>query len=78
MLLIGGLSSYLLFAIGWVLFGVASLRARVFPTAVSIALIVGGLLGYQMVQPPLGVPLGLALCWLGGWLLTAARRAVKG
>jgi hypothetical protein len=29
-LLIGGLSSYLLFALGWVLFGLASLRARIF------------------------------------------------
>jgi hypothetical protein len=64
-ILIGGLTSYLLFAIGWVIFGVACLRARVFSTGISIALIIGSVLAVQMVQPPLGVPLGLALIWLG-------------
>jgi hypothetical protein len=68
-LLLGGASSYLLFAVGWVLFGIASLRARVFPTAISVAVIVGGVAGIQAVQPPLGVPLGLALVWLGGWMV---------
>ena len=55
-LLIGGLSSFALFGIGWVLFGVASLRAHVFPTAVSISILVGGLLS--------GVPIGIT--YLGG------------
>jgi hypothetical protein len=36
------LVSVVLFALGWALFGVASWRARVFPTASFIALAVGG------------------------------------
>jgi hypothetical protein len=72
-LLLGGASSYLLFAVGWVLFGWAALRAGVFPRAIAVAVVVGGLAGIQMVQPPLGVPLGLALAWLGVWLLRLRR-----
>jgi hypothetical protein len=74
-LLVGGASSYLLFAVGWVLFGWATLRAGVFPRAIGVALVAGGLVGIQMVQPPLGVPLGLALAWLGVWLLRSRRGA---
>jgi hypothetical protein len=70
---VGGLTSYVLFAVGWVLFGWAALRAGVFPRAVSIAVIVGGVVAVQMVQPPLGVPLGLALAWLGVWMLRSGR-----
>jgi hypothetical protein len=44
---LGALSSYWLFAIGWVAFGVASLRARVFPVWISIFIVVGGIAGYQ-------------------------------
>jgi Domain of unknown function (DUF4386) len=36
------LVSMVFFALGWALFGVACWRARVFPTALSIALAVGG------------------------------------
>ena len=68
-LLLGGASSYLLFAVGWVLFGWAALRAGVFPRAIAVAIVVGGLAGIQMVQPPLGVPLGVAVAWLGVWLI---------
>ena len=42
-LVIGAFTGYILFAVGWALFGIASLRARVFPTPISIAIIVGGL-----------------------------------
>jgi hypothetical protein len=51
-LLAGGLLSFLLFGIGWVLFGIASQRAHVFPGAASIGILIGGLLS--------GVPIGLA------------------
>jgi hypothetical protein len=71
-LLIGGLSSFALFGIGCALFGVASLRARVFPAAVSIAILASGLLS----GVPIGVVylsgeviLGLAIVWLGAWML---------
>jgi hypothetical protein len=68
-LLLGGASSYLLFAVGWVLFGWTALRAGVFPRAIAVAIVVGGVAGIQMVQPPLGVPLGVAVAWLGVWLM---------
>lgn len=71
-LLIGGVSSFVLFGVGWGLFGIASLRARVFPTAISIAIVGGGLLS----GVPIGVVyltgeviLGLAIVGLGAWML---------
>ena len=42
---IGGFSSYVLFAIGWALFGLTSLRARVFPAIICLAIVGGGLIG---------------------------------
>jgi len=74
MLPIGALSSFVLFALGWVLFGIASLRAHIFPAAISIAIVVGGLAGFQaLAAPPLGAILGLAMVWLGVWLLRTTR-----
>jgi hypothetical protein len=70
---IGYFSSYVLFALGWVMFGLASLRARVFPVRISVALAVAGFLGFLAAGPPWAVPLGLALMWLGGWLIRTAR-----
>jgi hypothetical protein len=42
-LLVGGLSSFAMFAVGWVIFGAASLRAHVFPAAISGAILIGPL-----------------------------------
>jgi hypothetical protein len=70
MLPIGAGVSFVLFALGWILFGAASLRARIFPAAISIAIIVGGIAGFQaLATPPLGAILGLAITWLGVWML---------
>jgi len=66
---VGYLSSYILFSIGWVLFGFASLRARVFPRLISLAIVVGGLIGFLAARPPYGVALGLALLSLGIWMV---------
>jgi hypothetical protein len=71
---IGYFSSYLLFAMGWALFGLASLRARVFPLPISVAITIGGLIGFLAATPPYGAALGLALVGLGGWLIKAERR----
>ena len=75
LLAVGAISSYLLFAVGWCLFGVASLRAGVFPKAVSAAIIVGGAAGYAALLSPFGIPLGLAMVGLGGWMMRARRNA---
>jgi hypothetical protein len=77
-LLIGGVASFALFSLGWALFGVASLRARVFPRALSVAVLIGGVLA--------GVPVagaylygslifGAALIAVGVWLLRPVRSA---
>jgi hypothetical protein len=75
---IGGVSSFVLFGIGWAMFGVASLRARVFPAALSVAILASGLLS----GVPVGVVylsgqviLGLAIVWLGAWMLRTPRIA---
>jgi hypothetical protein len=77
-LLAGGLTSFVLFGIGWLLYGIASLRARVFPAAISWAIIVGGVVS----GVPLGVVylsgsviLGLAFVALGTWLAVRSRRS---
>jgi hypothetical protein len=73
---LGALSSYGLFAFGWVAFGIASLRARVFPVWISLLVVVGGIAGYQALLSPWGIPLGLAISALGLWLLR--RRSATG
>jgi hypothetical protein len=73
-LLMGGLASFVLLGMGWVLFGAASLRARVFPTAISALILVGGLLSGVPIGPAYltgGVILGIAIGWLGVWLMRA-------
>ena len=69
MLAVGAISSYLLFAVGWALFGLASLRAGVFPRSICLAIVVGGLVGFQALLAPFGIPLGLAIIWLGVWMI---------
>ena len=71
-LLAGGLLSFVLFGIGWVLFGIASVRAHVFPGAVSIGIVIGGLLSgvpIGLAYLSGGVILGVAFVALGVWLL---------
>jgi hypothetical protein len=67
------LASYGLFALGWMLFGSASLRAGVFPTMVSASIVVGGVVGFLALSPPFGIPLGIAMLALGVWLTRTAK-----
>jgi hypothetical protein len=66
---VGYLSSYILFSLGWVFFGLASLRARVFPRFISLAIVAGGVIGFMAARPPYGIALGLALLSLGIWMV---------
>ncbi|MFZ0015499.1 MAG: hypothetical protein WAL25_15450, partial [Acidimicrobiia bacterium] len=71
-LLMGGVLSFALFGLGWALFGIASLRARVFPAAVSVAILAGGLLSgvpVGIVYLTGGLILGLTMVWLGVWMV---------
>lgn len=74
----GYLSSYILFAVGWVVFGISCLRAKVLPTAVSAALVVGGVVGFLAAQPPFALPLGLALIAAGVWIRRSDRVPAQG
>jgi hypothetical protein len=67
------LVSVVLFSLGWILFGLASLRARVLPRALSIAVALGGLIGFQAAMPLWGVALGLAVAAVGVWLIRQDR-----
>jgi hypothetical protein len=62
---IGGPLSYVLFALGWVLYGLLALRARAVPVGLALALVVGGGLGYHSGLPPYGTPIGLAVAGAG-------------
>ena len=68
-LVVGALAAYLTFALGWVLFGVALLRARIVPVAVPLGVVVGGVLGFRSGLPPFGIPLGLAVAAVGAALI---------
>ena len=74
-LLLGGLTSFALFGIGWVLYGAASIRARVIPRSISITILVAGLLSgvpIGIFYLGGGVVHGMAFVWLGVWMLRAA------
>jgi hypothetical protein len=72
---VGFVSSYVLFALGWVLFGISCLRAHVFPPALALAVVAAGVVGYAAAMPPFGVPIGLAIAAVGAWLIRADRAA---
>jgi hypothetical protein len=65
--------SVFLFSVGWALFGLASLRARVLPPVLSVAVGIGGLIGFLAASPPWGVVLGSAVAAAGGWLVRQDR-----
>jgi hypothetical protein len=73
LLALGAISSYLMFAIGWLLYGISSFRARVFPRAIALAIAVGGVLGFNALLSPWAVPLGLAVAALGVWMIRSQR-----
>ena len=72
-LALGAISSYLLFAVGWILYGVASYRARVFPRVISASIVLAGVVGFQALLSPWGIPLGLAVGALGVWMVRTQR-----
>jgi hypothetical protein len=69
LLALGAISSYLLFAIGWLLYGIAAFRARVFPRPIAVMIAVSGVLGYRALLSPWAVPLALSVLSLGVWML---------
>jgi hypothetical protein len=72
---LGAILSYAFFAAGWVLFGIASVRARVFPLAIAILVILGGIAGWWALVAPGGIPLGVAFTILGIWIVVRTNRS---
>jgi len=71
----GFVSTFVLFALGWLLFGAASLKAKVFPAIPLWLLIISAILGLVSRIVDLGIPsvlFGVALAWLG-WQLWKGR-----
>ena len=73
-----GQTGYLLMllfgAVGWVLFGVATLRARVYPGWAAILLIVGVVIAFLPV-PLVGIVFSVAVAYLGYMLFTGRVRS---
>jgi hypothetical protein len=68
--------SLLVYAVGWLLFGLASLRARVYSRGPAIALIVGAAL--DLLGAPLsGLVIDAAFIWLGFSLLSGREAPVE-
>lgn len=70
----GFVVSFFLFALGWVLFGVATFRARIYPRWAALFLIIGAVL---TVLPQLPVPsiiFDVAMAWMGLLLFTGGAR----
>ena len=74
---LGGLGFTLTFflgAVGWVLFGVATLRANVYPRWAAVLLIVGGVIFFLPV-PLRGIIFSVSVAYLGFMLFTGQVRS---
>jgi hypothetical protein len=76
-----GISASLIFSVGYVLLGIAIIRAGVLPRCAGILLAVGGLI--VAFPPPIGIPavlavghalFGLGLAWSGYTLWNGAEQ----
>lgn len=68
---VGFLSSYGMFALGWLLFGVATPRSRLLPRLAALLLIIGAVLSSPVVPfpPRTDLVFSVAVAWLGLALL---------
>ncbi len=73
---VGFTLTFLLFAAGWLLFGLAALRARIYPRVAAIVLMVGAVIGFIPV-PASGIVLDVAVAWLGFALFTGRGEAAR-
>jgi hypothetical protein len=64
----------LLGAVGWVLFGVATLRAAVYPRWAALLLMIGGVLAYFFPLPLAGIIFSVTVAYLGFMLFTGQVR----
>jgi hypothetical protein len=67
--LLGFILVFLFGTLGWILFGIATLRARVYPRWAAVLLIVGGVVAFFPI-PLSGIVFSVAIAWLGFILFT--------
>lgn len=72
-LAVGAAATFGLFALGWTAFGIATIRANVYPRAAAVLLTIGGMLGVLAGSTPYQVPLAIAIGWIGYALLRSER-----
>lgn len=64
--LVGAIATVGLYTVGWILFGLAALRARAFPRAAGLLLLLtGGLAGPLVLLTPYQIPFAIAIGWIG-------------
>ncbi len=73
-ILIGAAITSVTFAAGWVTFGLASVRAGVFPRRTAVLMTVAGVAGVLTLISPFQIPLALAVGWMGLWLVRTGSR----
>ena len=64
--------SFSLFSLGWLLFGVATLRARIYPRIAALILIIGAVVAF-LPFPLTSLVLDVAVAWMGLTLLSGGR-----
>jgi hypothetical protein len=74
--LAGAIVTLGVYTAGWVLFGVATLRAGAIPRPAAVLLIVGGLAGPLALSAPYQIPLAVAVGWIG-YAITRAPRSTR-
>ena len=70
------LGSVISSGVGWLLFGAATLRARVYPRAAAVLLMVGAVLA-ALPLPFTYVVFGVAVAWLGSGLFARRGEATR-
>jgi hypothetical protein len=61
----GAIATAISFSLGWVLFGIATLRGRLLPAGPAILMIIGGAVGVLVLDTPYQIPLAIAVGWMG-------------
>ena len=74
--LVGFVLSFLLVVLGWFMFGVATLRARLYPRWAAVLLMVGVIVSFFPV-PLSGLIFSIAVSWMGLVLFTRTGTAVR-
>ena len=63
--------TFITFAVGWLLFGIATLLARVYPRIPTILVMIGAVIAV-LPLPFTGIVLAIAVAWLGFDLFTGS------